>query len=313
MKRILFSLLALWVLCVPVFAAPEIDIDYVGQIDPYTGEPVSSVGASEENRVFLEDGIVYDREEDVYVYTVSGTSYEVTSNVMDGMLTTKPVTIYVPEGITAELFRNGGQDNQSLDSIREPGSYVLKVTSYSGFSAALMHFNIVSDCTGAVELYRMPKDFLVTELLLNDEPIEFNTAMVNFTEEGRYTVTYMCYPTKVFYTLELTTDFTPPELSVNGVGEDGVARGPVGIYMSPDTVTREISFNGTPVRYSDEVTKMGYYEVAAEDEAGNRATAAFTIMLYLNTTSIAFIALVSILLIILVVYLLRYRNRMRVR
>lgn len=343
MKRFYTAALALWLLCVPVFAvndadsdadtpdgteveinteadsemgvvaASDIDMNYVGQLNSFTGMPTYRSGADENTQVYLSESISYDRDTGMFLYSAPGVAQCVSATVMDGMITTRQVSIEAPAGLTVELYRDGELDDQVLSQIEEPGSYALNVMSPTNGASTVLHFTIISDCSGKVELYRMPTDFLVTKLTLNGEETEFNSTMVDFSQEGDYEVVYLCYPTGVSYSLDVTVDHTPPEMTISGVKEDGTARGPVSISLSEDVVAASIYFEGTQQKFSEQVTQTGHYEVLAMDEAGNSATAEFTIMLYLNTTSIVFLALVLFLTAILAVYLIRYRKKMRVR
>ena len=313
MKRFCMIMLAVWLLCAPVLAVDEIDIDFTGQIDSYTGEPAIGGNSYAENKVYLSDRISYDKTQRLFFYTVSGAGEGVTATVMDGMITTQPVSITVADGLSPTLYRDGEADVQPLSTIRNPGSYTLNLASADGGVVSLLSFTIVSETTGKLELYRMPEGFFVTNLLLNGEESDYDYSMVDFSEEGDYEVEYVCRDTGVTYHLQLTADHTPPTLTFSGVGEDGIARGPVSITNAGDAVSVTVLQDGEATRYSGELTDIGHYEVVAEDAAGNSVTYPFTIMLYLNATSIVFFVLLVVLLALLAVYLIRYRTRMRVR
>lgn len=310
MKRILMAVLVLCALCVPVLA--DVDIGYTGPIDPYTGDATESGTTERDNLLYVTDNISYDVQRARYLYSVDGIAQEITATVMDGMITTQTVMIEVPTGITAELYRDGIPDDQVMDNIREPGDYSLSVASPTLGVTSVLRFTIVNDHTG-ITSYRMPKEFLVMELSVNGEESEFDRTVVDFSQEGEYAMRYICYPTKVSYSLYLTVDHTPPELTIEGVDEKGTARNEVNVTPSEDVETVKLYFNGEEQRFTPTLTKTGYYEITATDEAGNSTTAAFTIMLYLNTTGMVFLAILALLIIILLIYLLRSRRKIRVR
>ena len=312
MKKLLALALAAWVLSIGALAAGEIDMDYTGRVDTYTGAPVESAGAQVGSRVEVTDSVGYDRETGLFCYMVEGVSQELRASVMDGMITRNTVRIVLPTGVVASLYRDGAEDTQPLDSVSEPGNYVLNAKSGGGGTVQVFSFTIVGQYTGQVESYRMPSGFIVTELKIDGNESEFGDYAVNFTQEGVYELEYTCYKTGVDYSLSTIVDHTPPALELSGI-QDGVIRGVVRLPEVEEGAVLSVVKDGEVIGATGPLTQLGHYRVTVTDRAGNSTDEEFTIMLYFDISSIAFILLIAGLAVGLTAYLVKYRMSLRVR
>ena len=86
----------------PVFAATDVNIDYEGEIDPITGEPVTEEKTANNQIVTMMTGVSYDRKKQKYLYSVPNSTETISCSVADGMVTTDKVLLSVPSGIHAE-------------------------------------------------------------------------------------------------------------------------------------------------------------------------------------------------------------------
>lgn len=311
MKKAILLLSALLLMAV---TASAVDIEYSGEVNPFTGEPGSTV----QNVVDTQSAIVpltnsswYDREAGCYVYRLSSGG-EVRASVANGMVTTGAVSITLPEGANASLYYDGKElADPDYSNIYVPGNYVLSITN-SGMTQEPLRFTVVNIVTGRIDRYRMPEHFAVTQMEFNEETVSFSPYEVDMSEEGHYKINYYCIPTGELYELNVNTDHTPPVMKLEAV-VDGVAKGPVDISDIESGARISVWQDGKQIAYTSVLKESGAYEVILQDEAGNTTTYKFMIQVYFNFSSMAFFVLVLATAIAVPAYILRARKGLRVR
>ena len=316
---LLKKLLALPIsLCIAVSALSltafaELDMDYEGEINIYTGEPVESQETETNQSVALPDGSVFDRNAHTFRYTASeGYVY---STVANGMITTEEVSLSVSGGGNAILYKDGEvAEDTDISSVTEAGSYVL-VGTENDTENQLLAFTIVSKTTGAINTYLMPAGFEVIEVVISDvtQPVT-DKSKVDMSVEGEYVISYRCTSTGVDYGLHVTVDHQAPKITLEGV-KDGKASGPVTVKGVAKTDSVYLQFGDEKETFpSDGVLKTpGKYQLTVTDAAGNSVTESFEIRMYLNAQGIWFAILAAAVLISAGVYMYLARKRLRVR
>ena len=153
----------------------------------------------------------------------------------------------------------------------------------------------------------------MTSVTRDGQDVSGPTTRVELLTEGEDSIEYGCPKAGLSYTLGLTVDHTPPELTFTGVDEQGRARGPVTFEVEKgDNVTcLKDGSEYTPRRMT--LNQAGKYVLTVTDKAGNSNTYYVTILLYLNAQSVVFFALFIAIIAALVAYLQICRRRMRVR
>lgn len=312
---------ALLLLQIPGFAA---NLDYSGNINSFTGEPVSEKGSSiNEDWILVSPGLYYDRSEREYIYPLGGSSGEtVSSSVADGMIVTHEVEITPSQGVNLLLYLDGNLlEDADLSLIDDPGRYVVEAQTSGSQYVRLMSFTIVGATTCLVNSYPMPSGFIIdsVEMKVKDgngqwvaaQP-QWDRSKVQMQEDGSYRIQYQCPKTGLSYTLQTIVDHTPPKLALKNV-VNGLARGPVDISDLEEGCRIGITLNGGKMSYRSELTLSGDYEIILLDEAGNRTNYTFTILVYLDTNSWIFFGLVVLVLTGTGIYLYRTRKHLRVR
>ena len=125
-------------------------------------------------------------------------------------------------------------------------------------------------------------------------------------------IQYQCVKTNVPYQLQVQTDFTGPELSLEEV-VDGMARGPVDISEAREAAVVNIYHDGEMITRKDVLTQSGEYYIELADEAGNKSTYSFTILIYFDGNSWLFFLLVLGACVGVIIYLMHSRKHLRVR
>lgn len=318
-KLLCIPLLAALLVCTLCFGAAadevEIDMSYIGPLDTFTGNPVSSSGGTADGTsTWISDRVQYEKRGGMYVYPVGDSLHnKLRATVMDGMIVDESVVLKPDEGVQISLFRNGEYQSAPVwDNISAPGEYVVTAGTGSQSGDRLLSFSIIAKQNNTVKSYRMPEGFLLMEATRNGEDIYFDRNYVDLSEEGAYYIKYRCARTDIVYELQYTADFTAPVLALEAV-TDGVARGPVDVSDLEPGAAMGVWLNGEPVGHMGELTRSGDYTVKVADEAGNMSTYTFTIQLYFDGNSIVFFAIIVAVIIATVIYVITSRKRLRVR
>lgn len=255
----------------------------------------------------------YDSLEKSFLYYANATaSHAVRSNVADGMITEQAVSVKADAGVTLEAFLNGERlQNITEGTFQKPGEYVIM---YLGGTVPerLFSFTIVPKLCNSVTSYALPGGFEFTAASLNDETVPFDKNYIKLTQEGKYDIHYRCVKTNVTYHLQLKTDFTGPVLSLQNV-KNGKAQGPVDISDAKNAARVTIYHDGEQISRKDVLTESGEYLIELADEAGNKTSYSFTILIYFDGNSWLFFLLVIGSCIGVVIYLLHARKHLRVR
>ena len=301
---------------IPVFAAPDVNIDYEGEINPYTGEPVGSSSSSSEQTVTVMTGVSYDRKSHMFVYSVPDTDEVISCSAASGMVTTEAVTLNVPSDVTTTLYKNGDPlDKTETNKIKDEGAYSL-VLSGSDSKSQFLTFTIVPSKTGALSVFQVPAGFSLMSVMIDDEKQTYSVGAntVDLKKEGRYDIDYRCTAIGVNFSLSLTIDHTPPEVTFEGI-KNGIARNPVGIKGVEKSDTITVLRDGEEMNLSKDhvIRSTGKYVVTVTDDAGNSVTEKFEIKFYLNEQGWFFGLLILTIIVLAIVYMIMSKKKLRVR
>ncbi len=293
------------------------DFDYYGQLDSFTGERIQGGDSGSEmqvvsNSVWLSDTMYYDTEKRLFAYP-TGIS-DVYANVADGMIVRDKVTVTVPDDVAVMFYRNGEEIEYPKGGISDSGNYTVRMISGEQ-ARSLFSFTIVGSSTGQILNYSMPDGLRITNVTRDGETVNWSRKFVDMSQEGYYVVEYECPQTQIGYTLKVTIDTTPPQLVLEGVDENGKARGPVTIQGKGEHDTVSITKNGEEYKMilSHTLTQSGRYVVTAVDEAGNISTYPFTIMIYLDRNGWIFLLLFLAVIFGAVAYVHYHRTHLKIR
>lgn len=321
MKRwcllLLLPLLFLF-LAVNVFAEEGDSLPYTEKRDPYTGEVVkdgsSGIDGAESNMIKLSENRYFDSGRGSFAFVIPEAGNRIIySTAAYGMITNNPVSVELPAGTNAVLYRNGTPvDSPDFRYIADRGAYVLEIMGNSPDACQPLSFTIVGSIEGSLESYRMPDGFSVDTVSRDGEEIRSPSYEVDFTEEGKYAVRYTCDAADIACTLNIVIDHTPPVLALANV-KNGIAAGPVDISDAEPGSTISVRLEGKSIPYTKVLTQTGTYRITLRDPAGNTSEYSFRIRLYFNVTSYAFFAAVLLAVGILAAYLIISRKKLRVR
>ena len=285
-RMLLLALLIIWSLSVPALAAGPVNIS---------------------------GNTYYDAENKAFVYYVDSSSAQaIYSSVADGMITEQAVVVKADAGVAFEVYLDGERvESVSGGTFQQPGEYVVMYMG-GAVSERVFSFTIVPEQCNYVTGYSLPIGFEIVEATLNEQPVAFHNNYIKLADEGEYDIQYRCIKTNVPYQLLLRTDFTGPELSLEEVAE-GVARGPVDISEAKDAAVVNLYHNGEKIARKDVLTESGEYYIELADEAGNKTTYSFTILIYFDGNSWLFFVLVLAACIGVLIYLMHSRKHLRVR
>lgn len=315
-KLCLLFLFALLVSAVMPFAAAaaDVDMDYTGPVDNFTGQPIGGNSAEGYgSRVKISEETYYDRDMGLYVYSPDGSQTEVYANVAGGMVVNYPVSIDPGSGADIMLYRNGERvADPDWRNIAAAGHYTVEANAQGAQSVLLFTFTVVGEQTGLINGYTMPEGFVIAEATLNDEEALWDRFYVSMSEEGRYYISYACPKNGLSYTLNVIIDHTPPTLALANV-ENGRALGPVDISDLEPGCSIIIYLNGERIEYEAQLARSGSYAILVADPADNLSIYEFTILVYFNINSYMFFILVLASIAGTAIYVLIKRKNLRVR
>ena len=219
------------------FAGEHVQAQAVyGELDSFTGERIDIEGSGDSARAvtsvtWITDRMYYDTDKKQYGYYAG--DEDIYATVADGMVVRSKVEIQIPDSVVCVLYRNGHSGEFTGGTIEAPGSYTLGIMQ-DGNTVNLFSWTIVTGMTNEVLNYTMPSGFEITAATRDGEVTDWSLEYVDMSAEGRYIISYECVRTGIPYTLDLTVDRTPPVLAIEGVDEDGKARGPVAVAKTDD-------------------------------------------------------------------------------
>ena len=274
---------------------------------------VPAMAAQADMPLHIAGNTYYDSAEKAFFYYANATaSQAVRSNMADGMITEQAVTVKADAGVTLEVYLDGERlQGISGGTYQTPGEYVVMYLG-GAVPERLFSFTIVPKLCNSVTSYALPAGFEFTEAALNKESISFEKNYIKLTEEGEYNIHYRCVKTNVTYQLVFKTDFTGPVLSLENV-KDGKAQGPVDISEAKNAARVTIYHDGEKISRKDVLTESGEYYIELADEAGNKTTYSFTILIYFDSNSWLFLLLIIGSCVGVIIYLVHSRKHLRVR
>ena len=290
----------------------DVDINYTGDIDIYTGLPVTSDETEQTGTTRITDTCYYDLNAHLFCFPAGGGIF--CCSAADGMVTTSPVSFAKSGEFNVAVYKDGKQMNGIPQSVSEPGTYTA-ITWDENSELQLMSFRIVKAVTGVLAQFVVPDGFTVTEATLDGTELDGVFGIVDMTKNGYYDIKYTCNATGIAYSLVTTIDHTPPQIILVGVDKDNKAKGPVEIQglQAGDSVSVLLDKKKANLKAGNKLTESGDYTVYVFDEAGNVTQKDFTIMLYLNIKSVFLFSAVILLIVGVFVALYITRKNLRVR
>lgn len=293
---------------------PGFDIyNYSGEIDLFTGLPVNYGEEGETEEYYnISDGSNYSSSRNMYSYPIGEGTFD--CSVADGMVVTGAVQMSLTEASNVDVYRDGNKLDGFPESVSDIGAYTI-IYWTDNSSQQVMNFRIVNKVTGVLEQFTLPSGFAFTDVLKDGEKISTGLNSVDLSQEGDYSIGYMCMDNMQQYTLNVTVDHTPPAVEFVGIDENNKAKGPVTVTGIEESDRVYVYYNGeeSHLNYNGQLTESGKYRVVVIDTAGNMIEKNFTILIYLNVKSFIFLGILLIGIIALGVALYISRKKLRVR
>ena len=300
---LLAAALLLSLLCLPALAAEP----------RYTADGLTELEI--DDRIWLSDSMWYNTETRMFVYPVSDSGQDVEADVADGMVVTNPVHIY---GASLLAYRNGELYSDSLTEISTPGEYVI-MAQLGNQSLRMFTFTLTGATNADLNAYNLPAGMYVVNATRDGNEISFDRYTVPMQEDGQYHIEYECISTGIGYVLDVAIDRTPPELQFSGSIDErnrvhsaltisGIEEGG-SIRVNLDGVNLDVVPNADGTL---ELPDSGVYRIEAFDAAGNRSEYGYTVLLYLNASSLVFFILIFASIAAVVVYVFIKRKKLKI-
>ena len=307
-NRIKLFAFCIGVFCLFLYGSMDVNATELSEdpirLNNFTGEAMKE-SMADDTTIRINSKCSYDSGTDQYIINLD--DVEVKSSVADGMITNNIVSIETNSLTDISLYKDGEiAEITDLSKINEIGNYVLL---YGG--KKVLEFKIVGEYSN-LEFFYIPEGFYVKEVLIDGEPAEYEFDVVSMTVEGLYDVTYVCEATNRVYSFQTCVDRTAPILTLEELDKKGRAKGPVDLSDREVGSYVKVILEGKEIEEQDVLKQSGKYTVTIYDLAGNSTTYNFTIMLYFNMSSTAFILLILAVVIGVVVYIVVSAKMLRV-
>ena len=301
---LLLSAALLLALCVPVFAA-----------ETHRSEPLGGDLTQNDDQVWLSDSMYYDLLSHDFAYPVGETGLTAHANVADGMIVRGPVNI---TGNALVAYRNGSAYEGALTGMETPGDYLIK-SQVGNEMLQLFSFTIVGPTTADLYAYAVPNGMYITNATRSGEAIAFDRHEVSMQADGDYHIYYECIETGIAYVLEVTVDRQPPELEFSGsIDENNRVHSALHVAGIEEGGSIRINLDGVDIDVvpnadgSLDLPDSGRYYIEVYDAAGNRTEYSYTVLIYLNSSSLVFFILLFVSIAAVVVYIIIKRKKLKI-
>lgn len=255
----------------------------------------------------------YVLENRIRAVTDKGTEFF--CNIPAGMTTSNPVSLELPSLAEYKMLINGeeAENFEFNKSITARGEYKLLIIEGDGENPAEFGFTVIGKNINGITQYSVPDGCKIDKATFNKFEIRTNGNSVDLGSEGAYSFDVYCGD----YLLEesFTLDNTPPEFIVNGIDENGKAKG-VTVFIelvSDDIDDYAVYRNTKPYKKTLELTEAGEYGIIVYDKAGNSSTMEFEIIYQMDTMAIVAVILAGALVVAGIVFFIITRKKFSIR
>jgi len=214
-----------------------------------------------------------------------------------------PIVIYKNENIIEYSFG---------EQINEDGNYTFILTDDYG-NKVNFFFSIINKKQKSLN-HILQNGISVTSVMKGNESYDFKILDNNnlyLYDEGTYKVNIFDSTKNEEFSFEITIDTTPPTLEIIGVENNGKTKNIVILKnVSEQPYSLLVFVDGVKFNYTlgEEIEKCGVFKVVLKDEAGNTTIYNFERIYALNGPSIAIIAGLGALVVLLIIFLVKTRK-----
>lgn len=234
-------------------------------------------------------------------------------NTYYGGISNGGVRIIAYENLRIVMYKNDKPIEYEFEEIlNEDGEYSFTLVDELGNKTSFF-FSIITKKKQSLK-HILQENISVVSVIKNEENFEFDidNNELYLVDEGTYNVEILDEKNNKNFNFEITLDTTPPTLELYGVENGGTTKKIVVMKnVSEKPYELYITVDGVPFEYKlgDEIEKCGRFEVILTDEAGNSTTYNFERIYSLNGPSIAVLAGLGALVVLIIIFLVKSRKR----
>ena len=238
-------------------------------------------------------------------------SYDI--NTYYGGISNGGIRVVAYENLQIIMYKNDKPIEYEFEQIlNDDGEYSFTLFDELGNKTSFF-FSIITKKKQNLK-HILQENIVVTNVLKDGENFEVDTSKneLYLVDEGVYKVEILDAKTDRNFDFEIVIDTTPPTLELIGVENGGTTKKVVVMKnVSEKPYTLYITVDGVPFDYKlgDEIEKCGRFVVVLTDEAGNSTTYTFERVYSLNGPSIAVLAGLGALVVLIIVLLVKSRKR----
>lgn len=236
-------------------------------------------------------------------------------NTFNGGISNGNVRIISKENLVIDMQKDGQKIDYNFEEIlNEEGSYFFTLKDEFNNEISFS-FKIINKPKQRFEHY-FNENIELVNVIQNEEIIEENYLDGNkFTliDEGNYLVEVKDNLTNKNYSFVIMIDTTAPTIELVGVENGGLTK----INVSTKNPSESPIYTSTlrelleyEYEIGQEIEKPGQYKITVSDEAGNKTIYTFTKVYSMNGASIALIAGMLAVVVVIIAIFLKSRNRL---
>lgn len=235
-------------------------------------------------------------------------------NTYHGGISNGDVKLVAYENLKIVMFKNEKPFEYSFEQIlKDEGEYSFTIEDdlgnrYSSF------FTIINKKKQNLN-HILQENIVVENVIKDEENFEFELLEKNtlyLHEEGTYQVNIKDEKNNKNYSFNITLDTTPPTLELVNVENGGTTKKVVSMKnVSEEPYELLVYVDGVKMEYKlgEEIEKCGQFHVILKDEAGNESIYEFYREYSLNGPSIAVLAGLGALVVLLIALLIKSRHK----
>lgn len=212
------------------------------------------------------------------------------SSIPNGMLSSEPVTIWLPEGVMGIVTRDGEMDLKYNEfQLEDPGDYQITMTflSFAADDGSISEvyevnhkFTILPKAVNNINRITAPHGFQIVSLSKDGTPLVLSDEHeISLNGDGIYEIGFVDSRSKnISYISMINLDTKPPIILFSVDISKGTVKGPVEFSSPEEDATIYISYNGRREKAATKTLSVpGNYRLEVFDLAGNYSSYAVEI------------------------------------
>lgn len=183
-------------------------------------------------------------------------------------------------------------------------------------TVAEFKFYITGGTENRLNYINPPQDYEISSVLVDGKRVNIaNSSFYKTESDGQYKITFKSVKADMpDYSFSYKRDRSAPTLTLEGLGEGGIAEKSLAVIKNDNSSQVEISSNGAVLEFDNDIISTdGLYKIKVTDEAGNFNTYLVNVDIPINISIIAVAAVIVAAAVAVLLYIRHIKNNIQVR